>query len=192
MGVYITEVVKNVLQYKQSVTNGKGHFAKVCRNKRSIEGNSDFQRNNKYQQYNRQNVVQDKSDDESSQQSIGSYAHKQQHVTVDIPGNFSSDVLSLQAEPHLDIPPPIWINASVNGYTVKFHHDSGAATTVVSEEVWKKLGCPKLNDTVIQLRSYNQKIEVVGASEVTVEIQVEARKLWLVIVKTGESLLGPE
>uniref|UniRef100_A0AC34GD16 Uncharacterized protein n=1 Tax=Panagrolaimus sp. ES5 TaxID=591445 RepID=A0AC34GD16_9BILA len=144
----------------------------MCRSKGVNGVKSGSQRYSNHRYRNRQNLIQNTSDDEDTQES--SYAHKQHTVTI--PGNFCFDVLSLQSEPHWDIPPPTLIDVKVNGYTVTFQHDSGAAAATVQDfnsanAEMKKLKLPdkleharkelqKVNDSILEIMECKGNIPV--------------------------------
>uniref|UniRef100_A0AC35GPK8 Reverse transcriptase domain-containing protein n=1 Tax=Panagrolaimus sp. PS1159 TaxID=55785 RepID=A0AC35GPK8_9BILA len=95
-----------------------------------------------------------------------------------------------QSAPIPALPPPIIIEAKVNGHKISFQHDTGAATTVISERIWKEIGSPALCTTDIKLRSYNGHIPVIGVSHVTAQIDGTIKDIWITVVKNGDALLG--
>ncbi len=143
-----------------------GHFSKVCRGKQQASGAKE----DRFRPRQHQNFIEE---EDSDLEPHGVYT-----------------MLAVEAEPGIDTYPPKFVNILINGVTVKFQCDSGAAVTIVDERVWESLKKPKLFSTKLQLRSYNQKIPVLGFCKVRVKAKEEVQNLSLVVVKEGVSLLG--
>jgi len=53
-----------------------------------------------------------------------------------------------------------WSSVSCNGVNVQMLWDSGASVSVMSEEIWRKIGSPKINDLNVMLAGvFSEKSE---------------------------------
>lgn len=86
--------------------------------------------------------------------------------------------------------PPIMSQVEVNGVPLNFIYDTGASVSVVSKQVWTKLGRPQLYKLSGPIKSYNGNIRVLGKCFINVRMKGYRTKLWLTVVDKGPSLLG--
>ena len=90
--------------------------------------------------------------------------------------------------------PAYMVELSVNGAQLQMEVDTGAATTLISEEtyriLWKQP--PKLKPTTTRLRTYSgQQLVVVGTLKVQAKYEAQSADDWLLVVKgSGPTLLG--
>uniref|UniRef100_A0AC34FRJ3 Reverse transcriptase n=1 Tax=Panagrolaimus sp. ES5 TaxID=591445 RepID=A0AC34FRJ3_9BILA len=162
------------------------HFARACK---STTRNEPPQRRNfpSYSNPRRQNLVErDEQKDEQATDSCDSNKHQTMYGLY--------GVLAVAPEPSFAdlpyIPPPIIVEAQLNGCVTPFQYDTGAATTVISERRWVEIGSPELCGTSMKLRSYNGNIPVLGISKITVQIRGTSKQLWVTVVKDGDALMG--
>lgn len=105
-----------------------GHFQKVCR--------SGSNRPHLSKNRLRQNQLQNPEDSDEDSQSNECHSM-----------NGIYRMCEVSSKPLQNLPPPIVIKATINGIDVQLQHDTGAATTVVNEKIWKAIGSPKLQAT---------------------------------------------
>ena len=79
----------------------------------------------------------------------------------------------------------VWSKVLINGAEVEMLWDSGASITVMSENFWKKVGSPKLQDSLITLSGvFSTGAErPLGYSDVIAEWKGKKRKIRVVIAK---------
>ena len=70
--------------------------------------------------------------------------------------------------------------------------DTGAAVSIINKHVWRKIKCPKLNDTKLKSKDYSGKcLNILGQCFVTIEYHSQRiRNKIIVIDGNGPSLLG--
>ena len=88
----------------------------------------------------------------------------------------------------------IWINTVVNGLHIKFHWDTGSASSMVGLEGYKQLGSPPYQPRATTLRAYgNSPLKVKGECFVTVKVgELVKTNLRLLVVDSdqGSNLFG--
>ncbi|CAM4801383.1 unnamed protein product, partial [Rotaria magnacalcarata] len=84
------------------------------------------------------------------------------------------------------------ISLHVNGQDCTFEIDTGAYNTIVSTEIWKRLGSPRIRPSALRMECYSgQLLQIKGECNVNVDYEGHTYNLIMIVVHdAGSSLLG--
>ena len=87
---------------------------------------------------------------------------------------------------------PMMVDMLVDGVSLNFELDTGAAVTIINKETWRKLGSPILSKVKMALRDYSgNKLPLMGQASVEVCYKGENFDLPIhVVANSGRLLLG--
>ena len=71
----------------------------------------------------------------------------------------------------------------MEGYKTKMLYDPGAARSVINENIWRKIGSPRVSPTVPLLAYTNVTVQTFGETWVSVKVFERVRKVLVIVIK---------
>ncbi|XP_049301295.1 uncharacterized protein K02A2.6-like [Anopheles funestus] len=86
-----------------------------------------------------------------------------------------------------------YVNIKLNGSQVRLQLDTGSDISVISRDLWKKIGSPQLTPpSVIAKSASGDKLGILGEFEANVEVSQKKRQAVIYVVESELALLGTD
>ncbi|XP_058122771.1 uncharacterized protein K02A2.6-like [Anopheles ziemanni] len=84
-----------------------------------------------------------------------------------------------------------YLNVAINGIQIRLQLDTASDISVISRNLWKKVGCPQLSPPSVTARSASgDQLEIVGEFRATVAIKQQRKRAVIYVANSELALLG--